>query len=115
MVMTNENSNSAFDSTYHAFVRADGTPISGYTAWGPKIKANPFGPGIGMGAVAFSLGVEVPELAPVNETPGDFPAVQLFNNDGSRASPAISDCWPVMIITPRAAVVTATGATPSCP
>lgn len=89
-IVSNDPSIPAFDSTYRAFFRADGTPISGYTAWGPKIKANPFGPGMGMGAVAFSLGVEVPELAPVNETPGDFPAVQLFNNDGSPASPAIS-------------------------
>ncbi|MSU22054.1 MAG: hypothetical protein EXS30_11750 [Pedosphaera sp.] len=71
---------------YRAFFRKDGSPVSGNTAWGPKIKANLFGDGIGLGATAYDLGKEVPELAALQTTPtgdsGDFPAVQLLTNDG---------------------------------
>ncbi len=72
-------------SKFLSYFRADGTPVSGYTSWGPKIKANPFGDGIGMGATSFALGQEVPELGPINLDAGgggDFPAVQLLTNDG---------------------------------
>ncbi|MBI2950109.1 MAG: hypothetical protein HYY23_20945 [Verrucomicrobia bacterium] len=68
-------------SKYRAFFRKDGSPVPGYTSWGPKIKANLFGDGIGMGATAFDLHLEVPEFAAFNGT-GDFPAVQLLSNDG---------------------------------
>jgi hypothetical protein len=34
----------------------------GASSWGPKIKANLFGDGIGMGATSFQLGDEVPQL-----------------------------------------------------
>jgi hypothetical protein len=64
-----------------SYFRKDGSAVSGRTSWGPKIKANPFGNGIGMGATSFELGIEVTELAGFNET-GDFPAVQLLENDG---------------------------------
>ena len=70
---------------YLSYFRADGTPISGWTSWGPKVKANLFGDGIGMGATSFALGLEVPELADLNVDAGgggDFPAVQLLTNDG---------------------------------
>jgi len=71
---------------YRAFFRKDGTAVSGHTSWGPKIKANLFGDGIGMGATAFELGLDVPEFASIQTTPagdaGDFPAVQLLTNDG---------------------------------
>lgn len=73
-------------SKFLAYFRKDGSAVSGYTAWGPKIKANPFGDGIGMGATAFSLGLEIAELADINMDEGgggDFPAVQLLKNDGS--------------------------------
>ncbi|MBI2926530.1 MAG: hypothetical protein HYY24_12615 [Verrucomicrobia bacterium] len=74
-------------SKFLSFFRSDGSAISGRTSWGPKIKANLFGDGIGMGATAFDLGVEVTELAAiqfnaVGENAGDFPAVQLLSNSG---------------------------------
>lgn len=72
-----------------SFFRADGSPTPANTAWGPKIKANRFGQGMGLGATAFSLGAEIAELAGINQDSteesgvGDFPAVQILNNDGS--------------------------------
>jgi hypothetical protein len=78
----------AMNSFYRAFFRADGTPTPGNTAFGPKIKANRFGSGLGMGASAYYLGFEVPELSEVNTDAGggaDFPAVQLLNDDGTAA------------------------------
>jgi hypothetical protein len=40
-----------------------------------------------MGATAFAIGLEIPELADINVQPdgsaGDFPVVQLLNNDGA--------------------------------
>jgi hypothetical protein len=76
------------NSVYRSFFRANGDPTPHYTAWGPKIKANLFGAGLGMGATAFDLGIEVPELAPVNnnaagDNAGDFPAVQLLTDTGA--------------------------------
>lgn len=74
-------------SKYLSFFRKDKTPIPGRTSWGPKIKANPFGDGIGMGATAFDLAKEVAELSPdFDGDSGDFPAVQLLNNDGTPVS-----------------------------
>lgn len=71
---------------YRAYFRKDGTPVSGNTSWGPKIKANLFGDGFGMGATSYALGLEVPEFAAIQTTPtgdaGDFPGVQLLANDG---------------------------------
>jgi hypothetical protein len=74
-------------SRFLAYFRADGSAVSGRTAWGPKIKANVFGEGFGMGATAFDLGKEVTALTPTQnnaagENAGDFPAVQLLNNTG---------------------------------
>ncbi len=72
-------------SRFLAYFRSDGSAVTGYTAWGPKIKANLFGDGIGMGATAFSLGLEIAELGDINLDEGgggDFPAVQLLTNDG---------------------------------
>ena len=86
---------------YRAYFRKDGSPVSGNTSWGPKIKANLFGDGIGMGATSYALGLEVPEFAAIQTTPageaGDFPGVQLLANDGkpigivSGASDAYAD------------------------
>src|SRR5262249_53048818 len=50
-----------------------------------KIKANLFGPGLGMGA-SGSVGAEVPELVDINVDDGgtgDFGCVQLLNDDGT--------------------------------
>ena len=68
-----------------SYFRSNGSATPASTAWGPKIKANLFGDGIGMGATAFSLGLEIPELADINIDAGgggDFPAVQLLDNLG---------------------------------
>ncbi|MBL9128824.1 MAG: hypothetical protein JNL97_14315 [Verrucomicrobiales bacterium] len=74
-------------SKFLSFFRPDKTPTPARTSWGPKIKANPFGDGIGMGATAFDLAKEVTELAPdYNGDFGDFPAVQLLNSDGTPIS-----------------------------
>lgn len=73
-----------------SFFRPDKTPTPGGTAWGPKIKANPFGDGIGMGATGYDLGLEIPELlADYDGANGDYPAVQLLNNDGTPISIAM--------------------------
>lgn len=82
-------------SKYRAYFRKDGTPIPGNTAWGPKVKANLFGDGIGMGGTAFGIGLEIAELAGINVQdstggPGDFPAVQLIGNDGGPIAEALS-------------------------
>lgn len=77
-------------SKFLSFFREDGSAISGKHAWGPKIHANQFGPGFGMGATAFSLGLDRPDLEDINVEDGgeagDFPAVQLLENDGSPIS-----------------------------
>jgi hypothetical protein len=70
------------NSKFMSYFRADGSPISGRTAWGPKIKANPFGSGIGMGATTFDLGLESAEFAAYNDT-GDYPSVQLLTDSGA--------------------------------
>ncbi len=70
------------NSRFLSFFRPDKTPTPGRTSWGPKIKANPFGDGIGMGATAFDLAKEVTELSPdFDGDSGDFPAVQLLNGE----------------------------------
>lgn len=68
-------------SKYLSFFRADKSAVSGRTGWGPKIKANPFGGGMGMGVTSFDLGLEVTEYAAYQDA-GDWPAVQLLNNAG---------------------------------
>lgn len=98
----------SIDTYYRAFFRADGTPTPARTAWGPKIKANPFGPGFGMGATAYAVrdpisatglngpGNEIAHLFPINydlsvnaeglRVGGAFAPVQLVNNDGTSAA-----------------------------
>lgn len=73
-----------------SYYRSDNTSIPGYTGWGPKVKANRFGNGIGMGAMPWEIGLEIPELYDINEDAGgppgpanDFVCVQLMNNDGT--------------------------------
>lgn len=72
-------------SKFFSYFRADGSAVPGYTSWGPKIKANLFGDGFGMGATSFALGLEVKEFADINVDAGgegDFPSVQLLDNAG---------------------------------
>ncbi|HKS38174.1 MAG TPA: hypothetical protein VJW76_13335 [Verrucomicrobiae bacterium] len=74
------------------YFRSDGSAIPGNTSWGPKIKANLFGDGFGMGATSFSLGIEVTELANINLDAGgggDFPSVQLLTGAGGPAGIAV--------------------------
>jgi len=77
-----------FSSSFLSYFRKDGSAVSGRTAWGPKVKANLFGNGFGMGATAFDLGKEVAEMTAVQNTAagenaGDFPGIQLLNNNGT--------------------------------
>lgn len=66
-------------SKFLSYFRADKSPIPGNTAWGPKIKANPFGDGFGMGATVYALGGEVPAWADW-DAGGDWPGVQLLSS-----------------------------------
>jgi len=71
-----------------AYFRSDGSATTGRSSWGPKIKANLFGDGFGMGATSFFLGIEVPEFAAIQLDAGgggDFPSVQLLSATGGPA------------------------------
>ena len=90
-VITNFDGTASITNTFLSYFRTNGTPIPGAYAFAPKIKANLFGNGIGMGAVAYDpIGSEIGYLEAINEEDGgafgDFPAVQTLNNDGSPAS-----------------------------
>lgn len=83
-------------SRYRAFFRQNESPTPANTAYGPIIKANLFGDGLGFGATAFSLGLEIAELAQVNfqtslgGAAGEFTAVQLVNNEGQPSAETLS-------------------------
>ncbi len=67
-----------------SYFRADGSAVFGGSAWGPKLKANLFGDGVGLGATSFLLDTEVTEFAAWNDsTAGDISSVQLLDNAGS--------------------------------
>jgi hypothetical protein len=81
-------------TSFLSYYRSDNTSIPGYTGWGPKVRANRFGAGIGMGAMPWEIGLEIPELYDINmddaglatgnlPDSNDFVCVQLMNNDGS--------------------------------
>jgi hypothetical protein len=77
-------------TSFLSYYRSDNTSIPGYTGWGPKVKANRFGNGIGMAAMPWEIGLEVPELYDINDDDAgpppdsnDFVCVQLLNNDGT--------------------------------
>ena len=75
-------------SRFLSYFRANGSAIPPFTSWGPKIKANLFGEGFGMGATSYGLGMEVAEFAAIQnnalgENAGDFPSVQLLTSTGS--------------------------------
>lgn len=75
-------------SNFLSYFRSDDSAVPGRTSWGPKIKANLFGDGLGMGATSFDLGIEVVEFHDTQfdssgENAGDFPSVQLLNNNGA--------------------------------
>jgi hypothetical protein len=67
-----------------SYFRADQSAVFGGSGWGPKIKANLFGDGIGMGSSSFFLGEEVVAFAAYDDqNSGDFPSVQLLGNEGA--------------------------------
>ena len=104
-VQTNRDTNGDIDSLqittnrYLSYFRSDNTPTPPFPGgWGPKVRANRFGNGMGMGSMPWAIGLEVPELFAINEDAGglaagggvaglassdDFPCVQLLNNDGT--------------------------------
>src|SRR6185503_10863263 len=89
VTVTNYDGSQSVDTYYRAFFRENGSPMSGYAAWGPKIKANLFGDGLGMGATAYGFDIDSPnaELKTIQTdatgaNAGDFPAVQLLSNNG---------------------------------
>ena len=65
-----------------SYFRADGSATPGFTSWGPKIKANLFGSGLGMGATSYDLGLEVTEFQAF-DAGGDYPTVQLLAGNGA--------------------------------
>jgi len=69
-------------SRFLSYFRKDGSAVSGRTGWGPKIKSNLFGDGLGMGSTSFDLGLEVVEFAGYQDA-GDWPAVQLLTDAGT--------------------------------
>lgn len=71
-----------------SYFRKDGSALPPNTSWGPKIKANLFGSGIGMGATSFTgdpgtagFNNEIAEYSNFGDG-GDYPTVQLLTNDG---------------------------------
>lgn len=69
-----------------SYFRADGTAIGGGHTWGPKIKANLFGDGVGMGSTSWQLEVEEPLVGAYDgNNQGDYPTVQLLGNSGQAA------------------------------
>jgi len=73
-----------------SYFTAAGEPVSPEYTWGPKIKANLFGTGFGMGSTAWGLGEVIDEFFDVNTiggdpgvNAGDYPAVQLIKEDGT--------------------------------
>lgn len=80
------------DNNYLSYFRSDGSPIQAVGGWGPKIKANRWGDGMGAGSSDWWAGLEIDELAALNawNTFGfdsDMPLVQLLNNDGTPYQP----------------------------
>lgn len=69
-----------------SYFRADGSAIGGGHSWGPKIKANLFGDGVGMGATSWQLEIEEPLVGAYDgNNQGDYPTVQLLGNGGQPA------------------------------
>lgn len=70
-----------------SYFRPDGSAVWDGTSWGPKIKANLFGPGTGMAANSYGLGEEVSAFLPWDDAnSGDFSSVQLLGDAGQPAS-----------------------------
>jgi hypothetical protein len=75
--------NATLSSHFLSYFRPDKSAVFGGTSWGPKIKANPFGDGLGMGATSYGLGEEIVAFAPYDDAnSGDFSSLQLLSNTG---------------------------------
>ncbi|HXJ61328.1 MAG TPA: hypothetical protein VNU68_32190, partial [Verrucomicrobiae bacterium] len=92
---------SSIDTKFLALYRADGSLAPGDVMEMIKVKANLFGPGIGVGGTTDYALLEFPELAAINmdDSPPDplfglnansFAIVQLLNNDGTKAANILS-------------------------
>lgn len=89
--------NDADDNNVSSYYKDNGDPTVDGLGWGPKIKADWFGGGFGMGSTAFgfadpTFGVESLADAQMNEgnEPGDIPGVQLYDADGAPILPVRS-------------------------
>lgn len=71
------------ENKFLSFFRADQSAVYGGTGGQPKIKANAFGDGFGMGVSASVLGEEVSAFAAYEGAiKGNYPALQLLDNQG---------------------------------
>lgn len=76
----------SIECPFLGFFRTDGSPVPAYVARDPRVRANLFGSGFGMGATIYNIDNEIPELLPIqqdNGGNGGFPAVQLLDNRGN--------------------------------
>ncbi|PYI87483.1 MAG: hypothetical protein DME26_06030, partial [Verrucomicrobia bacterium] len=77
-------------NTFLSYFRTNGTAIPGAFGFGPKIKANRFGNGMGMASTAYDpIGSEISYLEAINADDGgygDFPGLQLLDNSGAPLS-----------------------------
>jgi hypothetical protein len=75
-----------------SFYRPDGSVTPALLGWGPKIKGNLFGNGIGHGASGGgdALIAEVPGFETWTAGSGDVPIVQLFDNNAAPISPILT-------------------------
>ncbi|HPA48441.1 MAG TPA: hypothetical protein PK395_21940 [bacterium] len=80
-----------------AYFSSSGEPTGPQYTCAPKIKANLYGAGFGLGSwVEMLLAEEIPELFDVNTIGGDpgvtemFPVAQPFNEDGTPEGPALA-------------------------
>ncbi len=78
--------NDIIQTRFLSLFRPDLTPVPAYTSWGPKLKANLFGTGMGMGVTSFKLESEIPSFTSMAQDAGgkgDFPSVQILTETGT--------------------------------
>lgn len=94
-IFTDYGGTESITNKFVSYYRADGSATPGYVSWGPKLHANLFGSGIGQGANGDSIlmPAEVAALAdysPGGEDDGNFPVVQLFDDNGAKRSEVLA-------------------------
>lgn len=83
--------NDAEGNNASSYYNDDGTPMTDDNAWGPKVKANWYGEGFGMGAVAYGVNSGLQSGSAV-------PAVQLYEADGTPIIPiraGVNDAYAI--------------------